>query len=83
VDIWSAGCVILEMLNGDPLFIGDTSVNHLIEIIKVLGTPTQSEVIAMNPEYDIRDYNFPKIKKKEWNEVIIYRYRFFQCLTLY
>lgn len=22
VDIWSAGCVILEILNGDPLFIG-------------------------------------------------------------
>jgi glycogen synthase kinase 3 beta len=39
VDIWSAGCVILEIMNGDPLFIGETSITHLLEIIKVLGTP--------------------------------------------
>lgn len=30
VDIWSAGCVILEIMNGDPLFIGQTSINHLL-----------------------------------------------------
>ena len=30
VDIWSAGCVVLEILNGDPLFIGETSITHLL-----------------------------------------------------
>jgi hypothetical protein len=35
-------------MNGDPLFIGQTSINHLLEIIKVLGTPTPEEVLAMN-----------------------------------
>lgn len=35
IDIWSVGCVILEMLNKVPLFIGESSVDHLIEVIKV------------------------------------------------
>lgn len=27
IDVWSAGCVIAEMINGDPLFLGETSVD--------------------------------------------------------
>jgi glycogen synthase kinase 3 beta len=30
IDIWSVGCVILEMMQGTPLFMGDTSIDHLI-----------------------------------------------------
>ena len=52
------------MLHGTPLFIGDTSIDHLIEIIKVLGTPTKTQVIEMNPNYDLDEYRFPKIKTK-------------------
>jgi hypothetical protein len=29
-----------------------------------MGTPTKSQVIDMNNEYDLNDYKFPKIKKK-------------------
>ena len=54
VDIWSAGCVVLEMLHGEPLFVGETSVSHLIEVIKVMGTPSEAEVISMNPTYDLK-----------------------------
>lgn len=27
IDMWSAGCVIAEMINGEPLFIGESAVD--------------------------------------------------------
>lgn len=29
-----------------------------------MGTPTKTQVIQMNPEYDLNDYKFPKVKKR-------------------
>ena len=51
IDLWSLGCVVGELFLGTPLFQGDRSVDQLVEIIKVLGTPTKQEILAMNPEY--------------------------------
>ena len=52
------------MINSVPLFIAGSSVDHLIEIMRVMGSPTKSQVIDINPNYDLDDYKFPKIKKK-------------------
>ena len=41
IDVWSAGCVMAEMLNNIPLFPGESGVDQLVEIIKILGTPTR------------------------------------------
>ena len=30
IDIWSAGCVLLELLKGEPFFIGDSNVDQLV-----------------------------------------------------
>jgi len=38
------GCVIAEMLLGQPLFPGESGVDQLVEIIKVLGTPTRDQI---------------------------------------
>ncbi|XP_068470170.1 shaggy-related protein kinase eta-like isoform X4 [Phaseolus vulgaris] len=48
IDIWSAGCVLAELLLGEPLFPGDNAVDQLVEIIKVLGTPSEEEVCCSN-----------------------------------
>ena len=42
IDIWSAGCVMLELLTGEPFFLGDSNVGQLVEIIKILGTPSKT-----------------------------------------
>merc|ERR1711933_625045 len=49
IDLWSLGCVIGELFLGTPLFQGDKSVDQLVEIIKVLGTPTKSPVVKALP----------------------------------
>ncbi|THG20562.1 hypothetical protein TEA_005202 [Camellia sinensis var. sinensis] len=67
IDIWSAGCVLSELLLGQPLFPGENAVDQLVEIIKVLGTPTREEIRCMNPNYT--DFRFPQIKAHPWHKV--------------
>ena len=44
----SAGCVIGEMLVGQPLFPGGSGVDQVVELLKVLGTPSRDELFNMN-----------------------------------
>ncbi|KAJ2643563.1 glycogen synthase kinase 3, partial [Coemansia sp. RSA 1285] len=60
IDIWSAGCVMAELMLGQPLFPGESGIDQLVEIIKVLGTPTKEQIRTMNPNY--MDHRFPQIK---------------------
>lgn len=41
VDIWSAGCILAELILGKPLFCGKTDMEQLQLIFEMLGTPTQ------------------------------------------
>lgn len=45
VDMWSIGCVIGEMIGLKPLFQGDSNIDQLVEIIKLLGCPSNKEII--------------------------------------
>lgn len=67
IDIWSVGCIIAEMLLGNPIFAGESSSDQLIEIIKVLGTPTKTQIAQMNPSY--KDNKFPFIQPIVWKNV--------------
>jgi cyclin-dependent kinase 1 len=40
VDIWSIGCIFAEMANKRPLFQGDSEIDQLFRIFRVLKTPT-------------------------------------------
>ena len=67
IDIWSQGCVGAELLLGQPLFPGDSGVDQLVEIIKVLGTPTKEEIRSMNSNY--MEFKFPQIKGCQWKKI--------------
>merc|ERR1719356_1973130 len=67
IDIWSSACVTAELVLGQPIFPGESGVDQLVEIIKVLGTPTREELMAMNPNYT--EFKFPQIKPHPWSKV--------------
>jgi len=67
IDLWSGGCVIAEMVLQQPIFSGESSLEQIVEIIKVLGTPNKSQIQSMNPEY--KEYKFPIIKRESWDKV--------------
>jgi len=41
VDIWSAGCILAELISGQPLFPGRNETDQLGTIFSLLGTPTE------------------------------------------
>jgi len=61
------GCVFAELLLGQPLFPGDSGVDQLVEIIKILGTPTREQIQSMNQNYT--SFKFPDIKAHPWPKV--------------
>ncbi|KAI8097050.1 kinase-like domain-containing protein [Halteromyces radiatus] len=67
IDIWSVGCVMGELLLGQPLFPGESGIDQLVEIIKVLGTPSKEQIMMMNPHYT--DHKFPLIKPHPFSKV--------------
>ncbi|XP_017627728.1 shaggy-related protein kinase theta-like isoform X3 [Gossypium arboreum] len=67
IDMWSVGCVMAELLLGHPLFPGESGVDQLVEIIKILGTPTREEIKCMNPNYT--EFKFPQIKAHPWHKI--------------
>ncbi|KAL8139068.1 hypothetical protein V2J09_005069 [Rumex salicifolius] len=78
IDIWSAGCVVAELMLGQPLFPGESGVDQLVEIIKVLGTPTREEIRCMNPNYT--EFKFPQIKAHPWHKLDAMSHPFFDEL---
>ena len=56
-----------ELMLGEPLFPGESGIDQLVEIIKVLGTPTRDQIHAMNPNY--MEANIPQIKPYSFTKV--------------
>lgn len=57
-----------ELMLGQPLFPGESGIDQLVEIIKVLGTPTREQIRTMNPNY--MEHKFPQIKPHPFNKVM-------------
>ncbi|PWZ25601.1 Cyclin-dependent kinase B2-1 [Zea mays] len=41
VDIWYVGCIFAELVTNQPLFPGDSELQQLLHIFKLLGTPNE------------------------------------------
>ena len=56
-----------ELMLGQPLFPGESGIDQLVEIIKVLGTPSREQIKTMNPNY--MEHKFPQIKPHPFAKV--------------
>lgn len=43
VDLWAIGCIMGELIDGQPLFPGESEIDQLYVIQKVLGPLTQEQ----------------------------------------
>lgn len=53
VDIWAIGCLFAEMMAGDPLFPGDSDIDQLFQIMKIMGklSMKHQQLVAKNPVF--------------------------------
>lgn len=75
IDIWSCGCVLGELINnGQPIFPGNSGVDQLVEIIKVLGTPSRNDLLAINKQFiretQPRPFQFLEIKPRPISDIL-------------
>lgn len=69
-----------ELMLGQPLFPGESGIDQLVEIIKVLGTPTREQIRTMNPNY--MEHRFPQIKPHPFNKVVSFFFFFFSFVVV-
>ncbi|KAL3650785.1 Cell division control protein 2 A [Castilleja foliolosa] len=64
VDVWSVGCIFAEMVNQQPLFPGDSEIDELFKIFRVMGTPTEDTWPGVTSLPDFKTA-FPKWPSKD------------------
>ncbi|GAA5983562.1 hypothetical protein JCM10908_000336 [Rhodotorula pacifica] len=68
IDLWSVGCILAELINGEVLFPGTSGLDQIVAIIKILGTPTREQIRAMNKCY--HETSFPKFEPVNLKKIL-------------
>ena len=49
--MWSAGCILGELLGGRPMFQGTSTINQIDLIIQAVGKPSPADLAAIDSPY--------------------------------
>ncbi|XP_077974092.1 uncharacterized protein LOC120347737 isoform X1 [Styela clava] len=65
IDIWAIGCLIGEMMIGDPLFPGKSDIDQIYRVTRCLGnlSPRHREIFQRNPLF--AGMRLPEVKEVE------------------
>ncbi|KAJ5071304.1 glycogen synthase kinase-3 alpha [Anaeramoeba ignava] len=69
IDLWSCGCIFAELFIGKPIFPGENRSTQFLEIIRVLGTPTDLEFKQMNSSSTTSITQFPHFEPKNLSSI--------------
>ncbi|KAL9094956.1 MAG: hypothetical protein Q9165_002906 [Trypethelium subeluteriae] len=64
VDMWSVGCIFAEMCTRKPLFPGDSEIDEIFKIFRILGTPSEQEWPGVTSLPDFKP-SFPKWQRSD------------------
>ncbi|VEN36316.1 unnamed protein product [Callosobruchus maculatus] len=70
VDMWSVGCIIAEMVNGQPLFPGETDIEQLAIVLDTLGTPNDETWPELKELPDYNKIAFSPSTPKNWRIIL-------------
>ncbi|VVC41244.1 Protein kinase domain,Protein kinase-like domain,Serine/threonine-protein kinase, active [Cinara cedri] len=65
IDVWSIACIFAEMAEGKPLFRGDSEIDQLFHIFRILGTPNEGTWPGVSQLKDFKP-TFP-----QWNDNVL------------
>ncbi|KAL9070962.1 MAG: hypothetical protein Q9157_005639, partial [Trypethelium eluteriae] len=64
LNMWSVGCIFAEMCTRKPLFPGDSEIDEIFKIFRILGTPSEQEWPGVTSLPDFKP-SFPKWQRSD------------------
>ncbi|KDQ33953.1 hypothetical protein PLEOSDRAFT_185666 [Pleurotus ostreatus PC15] len=70
IDMWSVGCIFAEMaMHGHPLFPGDSEIDQIFKIFRILGTPNDETWPGVSALPDYKS-TFPQWSEQDLGRIV-------------
>ncbi|KAF2298346.1 hypothetical protein GH714_022762 [Hevea brasiliensis] len=68
IDVWSVGCIFMELMDRKPLFPGRDHVHQLRLLMELIGTPSEAELGFLNENAKKYIRQLPPYHRQSFNE---------------
>ncbi|CAI9755926.1 unnamed protein product [Fraxinus pennsylvanica] len=68
IDVWSVGCIYMELMGRKPLFPGKDQVHQLRLLMELIGTPSEPELEFLNESAKIYIRQLPRYARQRLTE---------------